>query len=367
MSRRPIAYPSVIIASILQIAMTGNSLARTDSPNLEQSSMLFEETVGASNPDPAREVIAKGRFTSLYEPSGIVPLPDGRFLVVEDESARALRLISGSDGNPLTGFDVESSVAMPEKMQERWKLAMLDDLEGAAHDRSHRLYVVSSHDDQLPYWVSRRQKLLRFSIRDGRIADVSVKLTLRRDLLASYPRLADAVRPNRKTKESGLSVEALAYDRRREVLLIGLRSPLVNDKAIIVRLLNPDAYLGEGVEPEFEPDLWTLDLDKGGLRAMAYDDRSDQLLLVSRREHRGNAAFKLWRLPADRTGKVRRIQVGKKDDLFDRVEGLTPFERPGASDSGVLFVRDNGKNRSRRGADWFIISRSTLGIDAGAP
>lgn len=305
-----------------------------------------------------------GRFSTLYEPSGIAPLSGGRFLVVEDEPERALRLIttklSTSDEISLEG---ESRLELPSSLDLRLTLGVLDDLEGAAHDRSQRFYLVSSHDDSAPHWRSKRQKLLRFTIQDGRMNDVARKLILRRDLLAFYPQLAKAAQDKRKKNAPALNIEALAYDRSRDVLLIGLRAPLLNGKSIIIRLLNPDAYLNDVEQPSLDDALWLVDFDKGGLRAMAYDDRTDQLLLVSRREDHEDDGDKLSRLSADGRDSAQRIDIGDQEDRLSRVEGLVSFEIDSLSDSGYLFVRDNGNAKQGRGADWFVLTRKQLGLD----
>ena len=317
--------------------------------------------------DDSMSLTADGRFSTLYEPSGVVPLPDGRFLIVEDEPERALRLVSiDLSGDNTISLKNEAHLGLPQGLTTRLAIGELDDLEGAAHDQTGRLYVVSSHDDSAPHWGSKRQKLLRFSIQDGRMHEVSRILTLRRDLLVRYPQLeAESKNQGKKKKEAGaMNIEALAYDRSRDDLLIGFRTPVLDGKSIIVRLMNPDAYLSDDAPPELDESLWSVDLDEGGIRAMTYDDQSDQLLLISRRENHKKDSYKLWRMAADGQTPATRIDIGDQEDMLKNVEGIAPVNLGQSSASGLLLVRDNGNEKKGRGGDWFILSRKQLGLDS---
>lgn len=325
-----------------------------------------EYKASMDSPDDSMSLTADGRFSTLYEPSGVVPLPDGRFLIVEDEPERALRLVSIdlSSDNTIS-LKNEANLGLPQGLTTRLAIGELDDLEGAAHDQTGRLYVVSSHDDSAPHWSSKRQKLLRFSIQDGRMHEVSRILTLRRDLLARYPQLEAESKAQGKKKEAGaMNIEALAYDRSRDDLLIGFRTPVLDGKSIIVRLMNPDAYLSDDAPPELDESLWSVDLDEGGIRAMTYDDQSDQLLLISRRENHKKDSYKLWRMAADGKTPATRIDIGDQEDMLKNVEGIAPVNLGQSSASGLLLVRDNGNEKKGRGGDWFILSRKLLGLDS---
>ena len=73
----------------------------------------------------------------IFEPSAIQQLPDGRFLVVEDEVGHPLSLVTfGADGG------VEStalSAGLFQMFSSFWKL---DDLEGLALDRAGFVYSI---------------------------------------------------------------------------------------------------------------------------------------------------------------------------------------------------------------------------------
>jgi uncharacterized protein YjiK len=70
-------------------------------------------------------------LTGIFEPSAIQQLPDGRFLVVEDEKSHPLSLVTiGADGS------VDSAALTAGLFQLFSGFWKLDDLEGLALDRA---------------------------------------------------------------------------------------------------------------------------------------------------------------------------------------------------------------------------------------
>ena len=329
---------------------------------------LVASAPGARGADEATSIAAEGRFATLFEPSGVAQLPDGALLVVEDEAGRALRRVSIDVDGDRSRVRRETMVVPAGGVLARFAIGPLDDLEGAASDGSGRVFVIGSHGEGRRR--ADRRKLARFSVRGDEAVELVLTRDLRRDLARAHPLLAAALdgegggKGGKKREASGrLNIEGLAYDRRRGALLIGLRAPRLDDRAVVVRLSNPDAYVADGARPAFDPEPWTLDLDEGGVRAMGYDEASDRLLLVSRRETRGGGRFELWHARADGAGPATRVRLPEGKKLFDDVEGLAVLERGPDAGRGVLFVRDDGRRAKGRGADWFVLSRARLGLD----
>ena len=318
---------------------------------------LAASTPGTAATDAAAPVAAEGAFATLFEPSGVAQLPDGTLLVVEDEAAQALRRVRLDADGARPRTPEETVLAPAGGVLARFAIGPLDDLEGAASDASGRVFAVGSHGEGGR--AADRRKLVRFSVRGDGAADVVLTRDLRRDLSRAHPALAAAF----DGADGPLNIEGLAYDRRRGALLIGLRAPRLDDRAVIVRLLNPDAYVADGARPTFDAEPWTVALDGGGVRAMGYDEASDRLLLVSRRESRGGGRFKLWHLPADGSGRPSRVRLSGAKDVFDDVEGLAVLERGPDAGAEVLFVRDDGRRGKGRGASWFVLPRARLGLD----
>ena len=99
-------------------------------------------------------------LTGIYEPSAIQQLPDGRFLVVEDEKEHPFSLVTlGLDGS-------DSSTPLTPG----WFESGDDDLEGVALDRAGNLYAVTSHSrDNDGNEKMSCDKLVRFHIEGERV------------------------------------------------------------------------------------------------------------------------------------------------------------------------------------------------------
>ena len=121
----------------------------------------------------------------------------------------------------------------------------MDDLEGACHDAAGRALVIGSHNTDAGIDDTDRRKVVRFTLRSGRLHDVALRRDLRQDLLEALPAVRQAMRDGGK-HDARLDIEALACDRRRDRLLIGLRSPREDERAMIVVLTNADAWFDDG-------------------------------------------------------------------------------------------------------------------------
>jgi hypothetical protein len=147
------------------------------------------------------------------------------------------------------------------------------DLEGAARI-GHRIYWITSHGrnaEGQPAPNRHRFFALDMAVRDGAIEvrPVGRPYTNLVSDIAREPRLGRyrlakaAERPPKAP--GGLNIEALT-DTPEGDLLIGFRNPIPDGRALVVRLLNPDALL-EGKPARFgEPLL--LDLGGKGLRGI---------------------------------------------------------------------------------------------------
>ncbi len=298
--------------------------------------------------------VASGIFERLREPSGVAMLDVHTLIVVEDEASAPLTRLALSDTDPVGFAFEEFEQATSPSLIQRTLLAPLDDLEGVARLSEQQFFVIGSHENASRGKSPAREKLVLFT-RDGNdIHSALLRQDLFDDLRSHYPALSDKVDGSKKGSKNALNIEGLAYDRRREHLLIGLRTPQLKNNAIIVTLTNAVAYL-QGEPALFNDELKTIDLNKGGIRAMSYDDLTDTLLLVSKRESGGSNRSTLWTLGLDSDAQPVRFR-SKDKNLFRNVEGLTPVG------GGFLFVRDNG-GRTKNAADtWFILAREQLAL-----
>ena len=79
-------------------------------------------------------------FTGLYEPSAIQQLPDGRFLVVEDEKQNPFTLATIHPDGKVSSKTLD--IGLQESSNLFWKL---NDLEAVALDHAGFLYTITSH------------------------------------------------------------------------------------------------------------------------------------------------------------------------------------------------------------------------------
>ena len=104
--------------------------------------LLLATACSVGNAGDAEEGFRK--FENIYEPSGVQQLPDGRFIVVEDESSQPISLFTlGPDG------DAEEQ-ALWRRSLTGWlssnrALGSLEDLEDISIDADGRIYAITSH------------------------------------------------------------------------------------------------------------------------------------------------------------------------------------------------------------------------------
>ena len=297
------------------------------------------------------------RFLTIFEPSAAASLSDGRLVVVEDESHKPLHLLTpdsklGFQSRPISTaslIDVVSGKSEAEK---------LDDLEGLAIDKHDTIYAITSHTrTESGKRKSGREKLIRFRLDGSEIVDLRVYENLTEELIAAL----DQATRERKVKDGKkLNIEALGLSADGRQLLIGLRSPVIDDRALIVVIENPDEVFEQGGLPLFAPEPWYLDLDKGGIRALTYDPELEGYLIISRREDKKGKPFKLWFWSGDPAVAPERVSIAGVENI-NRAEGITPFIQDG--ERRLLIVFDDGNRLRRIGGHYRIVDYADLGIE----
>lgn len=211
------------------------------------------------------------------------------------------------------------------------------DLEGVARI-GRRLYWIGSHGANAKGKPKpARRVLLAVDIDDsGERPSVTVVPTVYRELLEDLdadPRyrkfglLAAASRAPETNQ--GLSIEGLAAGGGG--LLIGLRGPLFDERALVIPLLNPDAALAGEAGRFGEPVL--LDLRRRGIRSL--DERPDGRIAIVAGDPGSARRFKLFDWDGTTVTPNHKIDLGKC-----RPEGLSVD-----SDGGLMFVSDDGDER----------------------
>jgi hypothetical protein len=291
-------------------------------------------------------------LTGIYEPSAIQQLPDGRFLVVEDEKQHPLSLFSiGSDGH------IENQ---PVARDADDALGKLDDLEGLALDAQGYLYAITSHSRSGDGDEKKsRNKLVRFRIEGDRIVASAVVTDLKSRLVAAHPVLAAAADVMDVKAAGGLNIEAIDIAPDSQQLLIGLRSPLLDGKAIIARVDNPSAMFDAGEAPRVASVLDTLDLGGDGIRGLSWVPALNGYLVVSGPVAREQVQFRLWFWNGQHEVPARPVVVPGLPG-FEHAEGVTPALIDGQQ--RIVIVSDDGSREEGRPARYLLLDPAQLQI-----
>ena len=308
----------------------------------------------ADNADMARnESPAFRPLTGIYEPSGIQQLPDGRFLVVEDEQRHPFSLVTiGADGS------VDSTALTAGLFQlfsDFWKL---DDLEGLALDRAGFVYAITSHSrDDSGDEKQSRERLVRFRIEGNRVVNPKVVDGLKSAMTAKHPVLAAAAKVRDVKGDGGLNIEALEVSPDQQRLLIGFRSPLHDGRALIASVENP-AGIFEADDPlRLASELEELDLSGHGIRGLSYLPRLGEYLVIGGPASRQSSEFDLWLWNGQRGAPARRVTVpGLRG--FERAEGVSPAVIDGVE--RIIIVSDDGNRKSGRFASFVLLDPDQL-------
>jgi hypothetical protein len=181
----------------------------------------------------------------------------------------------------------------------------IEDIEGVTTDGTY-FYVVSSQSR--PKAVA-KEGLVRFKFdaRSQSVEAVESISGLKRFLVENVAELRRE--GDRKGKDGGLNIEGLAWDTRRGRLLLGLRSPIVDGRALLVplRLRDPrGAFSIDNLEVEGSKAI-RLSLGGIGIRGIEYDGRANVFRIISgAAEDQGQTDFGLWEWNGDEQQPVLR-------------------------------------------------------------
>lgn len=277
------------------------------------------------------------KFEQIYEPSGVHQLPDGRFIVVEDEAVHPLDTFSLQPDGQLTEQPLYRSSLFSWSSSNK-VLNTLEDLEAVAVDERGRVYAITSHSRKANgKRDDKREQLARFGLEGEQIVNFKLMRGLRKKISRQHGSLKDASKIRDVKDGGGFNIEGLSFDAAKQNLLIGLRSPLDGSNAIIVVLENPKAVFDHDEEPQISDRLIELDLAGGGIRAISYDPHLGGFLIISRKP---NKSFKLWLWSGDGDESPQRLRIPGMKNLR-QAEGVTPVVLDGRP-QGILIVSDDG-------------------------
>lgn len=292
-------------------------------------------------------------MTGIYEPSAVQQLPDGRFLVIEDERRHPFSLVAiGADGS------VDSTALTAGLFQlfsDFWKL---DDLEGLALDRAGFVYAITSHSREDGGDEKKsRERLVRFRIEGNRVVKPKVVDGLMRAMTARHPVLAAAAKVWDVKTGGGLNIEALEISPDQQRLLIGFRSPLRDGRAIIASVENPSGIFEADGAPRLAAELDELDLAGHGIRGLSYVPSIGEYLVIGGPVSRQPAQFDLWLWNGQRGASARRVTVPGLQG-FERAEGVSPAVIGGVE--RIIIVSDDGNREAGRFASYLLLDPGQL-------
>lgn len=301
---------------------------------------------------PLNEIRMFQPLIGLYEPSAIQQLADGRFLVVGDEKKYPFSLVTiGAAGG------VSSTPLLPPEQGDDavWKL---DDLEALALDPEGYVYALTSHSrDGDGDEKKSRDKLVRFRVTGERMAEPMLVRGLKPSLVAAHPALAAAAEIRDVKTEGGLNIEALEISADGRQLLIGFRSPLLEQRAIIARIENPTTIFETGEPPRIAPTLITLNLDGNGIRGLSYIPTLGGYLVVSGPVAREQVHFQLWFWSGAYNEPARHVSVPGLPG-FEHAEGVSPAVIDGLQ--RIIIVSDDGSRAEGRYARFLLLDPKTV-------
>ena len=292
-------------------------------------------------------------LNGLYEPSAIQQLPDGRFLVAEDEKDSPFSLLTiHPDGKttvePLNiGAEDEGS-------------GKLDDLEGLTLDSAGFVYAITSHSRNSKGEEKKsREKLVRFRIDGNRLVSPRIVNDLKHSLTASHPVLARAAALIDVKGDGGFNIEALEFSPDQQHLMIGLRSPVEAGQALVAVIRNSSGMFESGTAPEVAPELIRLDLGGHGLRGMSWIPSLQGYLLISGPVAKEKTQFRLWFWNGQADAKPRPVEVEGLPG-FEHAEGVTPAIIDGMP--RIVIVSDDGSRAESRPARFLLLAPEQIRI-----
>jgi hypothetical protein len=141
--------------------------------------------------------------------------------------------------------------------------------------------------------------------------------------------------PKLPHKEGGVSIEGLSNTSKAGELLIGFRSPLIDEKALIVRLSNAAGVLDSGETPRFGQPL-VLDLAGRGIRSIEFwPERQRFVILAGPASGKGDFRLYWWTgMAAAQPKKIKAVRFSRMK-LGKRVSPEAVFTE---ARSGALYV-----------------------------
>jgi pSer/pThr/pTyr-binding forkhead associated (FHA) protein len=279
---------SRIIAQIVSVVLAvGLALYLSTGRPGQQTTVVETTTKGKAKVKVAKIGEGTPFNGGIFEASGVAQIPgtDGVYFVADSKPGQIffMRLDEqGQQVGDIQPIDLGVQVHNPEAM---------------AYTGSVFYVVGSQADKQLPEMNS----LLRFDI-DPATQTIRGKVEVVSDLQGFLFNNVPELGPYRSIQgqSGGLNVEGLAWDAPNERLLLGLRSPIIGGKALLIPLKMRDTRAPLTAENLSAGTAILIALNGGGIRDITYDSRVRVFLILSGSPLHGDTSqFALWEWPGD--------------------------------------------------------------------
>jgi hypothetical protein len=259
-----------------------------------------------------------------FESSGVIQVPgaDGVLFVDDGRSGECfwVRLDgSGRQAGPIKTVFIDASVEDPESI---------------TFDGYH-FYIAGSQSDPK---AGKRNALVRFNFdpTSAAVSNLEKIEDLRGFLLKSMPELK--AESEKAGAEGGLNVEGITWDPDNQRLLLGLRSPMAEDQALVLPIRFKDLngpFVIENLEPA-APEAIKLRLGDLGIRDIHYDSRLKSFLIIAGApKEREKGGYTLWSWDG-RPGEQGLRRIMALDPRL-KPEGITRVEAGGEDFVFVVF------------------------------
>ncbi|MBL6080095.1 DUF3616 domain-containing protein [Belnapia sp. T18] len=265
-------------------------------------------------------------YSGMCEASGAVAAPKGSFagwFIVANDEDNVLRAYNAERAGaaPRAVLDLDDHLGIPQ--QDRGKGRGKADIEAATWLGDH-IYWIGSHSRNSDGQRRRsRHQFFATSVTTGEAGiqlqptgrAVSLLDELRDALDASGLGLGWTVGQESDDKQlaperEGLNVEGLAARPDGGSMLIGLRNPLADGRAVLIPFLNPHEAVNEDAKPKLGGPM-TLDLGGRGIRSMDYSVARRAYVIVAGPRADGAAlqqpAFELYTWSGDPVAAAQRL------------------------------------------------------------
>jgi hypothetical protein len=273
-----------------------------------------------------------------YNASGVIQLSDSRFLFCDNNTGDKLfELQLTPDGRqkdrliprPLQGI-------APDQIDD------LEDLTLVQEDGRRYVFIVSSlyvkkaKQDRIEIPPS---GVIRAMINQDDSLTAENMPGFRDWLITAYPQLSDWAQTI--PDKGGINIEGIAWDQNRHALLIGLRTPVLNGKPLIlpVKVKNLAGSWNTGnleALPAIQLSVESTN-DEQGIRGISYDqNRGAFLVITGKSVSDSKADFALYEWKGEADGKTRRLDYSFAKKM--KPEGITHGTIGGKS---VLVIVDD--------------------------